>query len=158
MAVVQLAFDAAPDEKANAIMALCASDNRIPAALTETSVPALVAILNETDVLLCGDTLALHIATAINLPTVAVFGPTSSAEIHDFDGLIAKTWASHLDCLVCYGDCAKQNNCMSLLEVEHLVDLTKAQLSRSRAKIPGAPFSNSTKTREFGSGRCPGGC
>ena len=137
---VLLVGGAAEAEKAKAIMALCASDNRVRAALTETSVPALVAILNESDVLLCGDTLALHIATAINLPTVAVFGPTSSAEIQDFDGLIAKTWASHLDCLVCYGDCAKQNNCMSLLEVEHLVDLTKVQLSRSRAKNPGSSF------------------
>jgi ADP-heptose:LPS heptosyltransferase len=117
-------------EKANAILEMCGKHDRLRVALTETSVAEFIAILNETDVLLCGDTLALHIATAIGLPSVAVFGPTSAAEILDFDGLIAKTWTPRLDCLVCYGDCTKQDNCMSLLDMDYLVKMTEAQLSR----------------------------
>jgi ADP-heptose:LPS heptosyltransferase len=92
-----------------------------------------VATLKQTDALLTGDTLALHIAAAIGLPTVAVFGPTSPAEIFDFDGLIAKTWTDRLDCLVCYGDCRKTDNCMSLLDPAALVELTMRQLERARA-------------------------
>jgi hypothetical protein len=34
-----------------------------------------------------------------------------------------------LDCLVCYGDCQKTNNCMSLIEIPLLLDQTIAQLS-----------------------------
>ena len=62
----------------------------VRAALTETSLAQFVAILANVDALLCGDTLALHVATALGLPTVAVFGPTSPAEIFDFNGLITK--------------------------------------------------------------------
>ena len=120
-------------EKAAAIIAMCAPGDRIRAALTEISTVEFVATLMQTDALLTGDTLALHIAAAIGLPTVAVFGPTSPAEIFDFDGLIAKTWTDRLDCLVCYGDCRKTDNCMSLLDPAALVELTMRQLERARA-------------------------
>jgi len=129
---VVLVGGAAEGEKAKAILAQIGPSDSVRAALTEHSVPEFVAILNETDALVCGDTLALHIATAIGLPTVAVFGPTSPAEIADFGGLVAKAWTDRLDCLVCYGDCAKDDNCMSLLDPETLVELTKAQLARGR--------------------------
>lgn len=131
---VLLVGGAAETEKVQAILAQMDGCDRVKAALTEHSVPEFVAVLNEADVLVCGDTLALHIATAIGLPAVAVFGPTSPAEIADFDGLIAKTWTDRLDCLVCYGDCAKENNCMSLLDPAALVELTRAQLARGRRR------------------------
>jgi len=108
--------------------------DRIATALTETSVPEFVATLMEVDALLCGDTLALHVAAGIGLPTVAVFGPINAAEIFPFGGLIAKTWTRQLDCLVCYGDCRKQGNCMSLLDLTELVDLTVAQLQPAPAR------------------------
>jgi len=129
---VILVGGAAEAEKAREILARFDASDPVKVALTERSVPQFVALLNETDVLLCGDTLALHIATAIGLPAVAVFGPTSAAEIADFDGLVAKAWTNRLDCLVCYGDCAKGDNCMSLLDPAALVDLTQAQLARGR--------------------------
>jgi ADP-heptose:LPS heptosyltransferase len=118
-------------EKAAAIVAMCRPGDRIRAALTETSTIEFVATLMAVDALLSGDTLALHIASAIGLPTVGVFGPTSPAEIFDFDGLIAKTWTDRLDCLVCYGDCRKTDNCMSLLGPAALVELTLRQLDRA---------------------------
>jgi heptosyltransferase-1 len=120
-------------DKVAAILAMCGPDDRIRAALTENSIPEFVAILANVDALLCGDTLALHIAAALGLPTVAVFGPTSPAEIFDFNGLIAKIWTSRLDCLICYGDCQKRDNCMSLLDLPELVNLTIGQLARSLA-------------------------
>jgi ADP-heptose:LPS heptosyltransferase len=120
-------------EKAAAIAAMCGPGDRIRAALTERSAAEFAATLMQVDALLTGDTLALHIASAIGLPTVAVFGPTSPAEIHDFDGLIAKTWTDRLDCLVCYGDCRKTDNCMSLLDPAALVELTMRQLQRAAA-------------------------
>jgi ADP-heptose:LPS heptosyltransferase len=132
---VLLVGGSAEVEKANAIMALDTTGGRIKAALTSSSIHQFVALLDQVDVLLCGDTLALHIATSIGLPTVAVFGPTSAPEIEDFGGLILKTWTTHLDCLACYGDCDKRNNCMSLLDLEYLVCLTEKQLSRRRREL-----------------------
>jgi ADP-heptose:LPS heptosyltransferase len=125
---IMLVGGASEADKAKAILALCGTDSHIQPVLTPSSIPHFVAVLKQAQTLLCGDTLALHIATAIGLPTVAVFGPTSSAEIADFNGLVAKTWVSQLDCLVCYGDCDKPANCMSLLDVEYLADLTLGRL------------------------------
>ena len=126
---VLLVGGAAEAEKTAAILARC-GDVRVRAVLTPDSIPEFVAVLQCADVLFCGDTLALHIATAVGLPAVAVFGPTSQAEIADFDGLIRKTSTGALDCLGCYGDCDKAVNCMTALDVGALVTLTEAQLAR----------------------------
>lgn len=128
---VMLVGGEAETNKADAIRATFADDTRIQLALTPASVPDFIAILLQANVLLCGDTLALHIASAIGLPAVAVFGPTSFSEIADFDGLIAKIATPLLDCLGCYGDCRKEANCMTLLDVDHLVDVTFQQLNLS---------------------------
>lgn len=80
------------------------------------------AIIQQCQVLLCGDTLAMHIASALDVPTVAVFGPTSFNEIYDYDGLIEKIRTDQLDCLCCYSDCDKARNCMSLISVDFLAE------------------------------------
>ena len=126
--------------KSAAIIAMCQPGDRIKAMLTGQSVPEFVATLMHMHVLICGDTLALHVATALGLPSVVMFGPTSAAEIHDFDGLIRKTWTTDLDCLVCYGDCNKPRNCMSLLDLEDISRLVLRQLERDdRANMLPCP-------------------
>ena len=135
---VLLVGGAAEREKAALVAAAYSDDAHVQAALTDSSIAEFVAILMQVDALLCGDTLALHIATAVNLPTVAIFGPTSIAEIPEFDGLIVKTATRELDCLGCYGDCSKPKHCMSLLELDTLVGLIGRQLSRqARPLIAG---------------------
>jgi ADP-heptose:LPS heptosyltransferase len=117
-AAVVLVGGAAEREKTETVLSKVRS--RAHAMLTPDSIVDFVATLMQMNVLLCGDTLALHIATAIKLPVVAVFGPTSMAEIADFGGLVEKVASPALDCLGCYGDCAKVANCMSLLDVTAL--------------------------------------
>jgi ADP-heptose:LPS heptosyltransferase len=130
-AEVMLLGGAAEGRRAEEVMALVGADPRIRPVLTAVSIPDFVATMAQADALLCGDTLALHVATAVGVPTVAVFGPTSQAEIDNFGGLVAKAWTDALDCLCCYGDCDKTRNCMTLLEPARLVDLVAAQLRRA---------------------------
>lgn len=69
------------------------------------------------DVLVTGDTLALHVATALKVPAVCIFGPTSNAEIEDY-GLVKKVYPD-LDCLVCYKNkCDFKPNCMELVTTD----------------------------------------
>ena len=124
---VLLVGGAAERAKAAAVCAEC-DPARVVAALTPAAVGAFIAMLMQADVLLCGDTLALHVASAIGLPTVAIFGPTSHAEIADFDGLIEKVFTPALDCLGCYGDCDKAETCMSLLDPADLAARVLARL------------------------------
>jgi ADP-heptose:LPS heptosyltransferase len=130
-AEVMLVGGAAEAQKLLEVQALCGEDAAIVPVLTSASIPDFVAVLMQADALLCGDTLALHVATAIGLPTVAVFGPTSQAEIADFDGLVAKTWTDRLDCLCCYGDCTKTAHCMALLDPVRLAGMVAAQIGRA---------------------------
>lgn len=129
---IMLVGGEAEAEKTAAIRSRFNGSERVREALTKTSLAEFVAVLNEADVLLCGDTLALHIASAVGLPTVAVFGPTSSAEIFDFGGLISKVWTPELDCLVCYGDCRRERNCMTLLDSRQLADMILARLDAGK--------------------------
>ncbi|MEZ5989789.1 MAG: glycosyltransferase family 9 protein [Planctomycetota bacterium] len=75
------------------------------------------ARLGLCDVLVTGDTMALHMATALRVPVVALFGPTSSAEIELYgDG--AKVFDETLDCLVCYSTCDRSPSCMDRIDVD----------------------------------------
>ena len=89
------------------------------------------AIVGRCNALLCGDTLALHIAAALDVPTVAVFGPTSFSEIYDYSGLIEKVRTDELDCLCCYGDCDKEKHCMAVLSADLLTEKVFRQINKN---------------------------
>lgn len=73
---------------------------------------ALVELCN---VVLTGDTLAMHIATALGKQVVALFGPTSSAEI-DLFARGEKITSTEMTCLVCYlNKCDLDPNCMNTI-------------------------------------------
>ncbi len=72
------------------------------------------------DVLVTGDTLALHLGVAAGIPVVALFGPTSSAEI-DLFGRGSKIVPEGLDCLCCYRTrCDRKPSCMDLITVDRV--------------------------------------
>jgi heptosyltransferase-2 len=75
------------------------------------------ALMDLPDIILTGDTLALHTATALKKKIICYFGPTSSAEIEDY-GRIKKIYPK-MDCLVCYKpECDFNPNCMDLISAE----------------------------------------
>lgn len=79
------------------------------------------ALIRLCNALVSGDTLAMHLAVAVNTPCVALCGPTNAQEIDDYNGLVTKIRCPELDCLSCYGDCQKEMNCMSLLDLDCIV-------------------------------------
>ncbi|MCX8057637.1 MAG: glycosyltransferase family 9 protein, partial [Ignavibacteria bacterium] len=84
---------------------------------TNNTLRKFFALLNLCDLLVTGDTLAMHAATALRKKIIALFGPTSANEIETY-GLITKI-QSDLDCLVCYKmDCDFDPNCMNSIKPE----------------------------------------
>jgi ADP-heptose:LPS heptosyltransferase len=80
------------------------------------------------DVLVCGDTLALHIGTALQKQIVALFGPTSVAEI-DLFGRGVKV-AGKVPCLGCYlPDCNVRPTCMDTITVDEVEAAVSLSLS-----------------------------
>ncbi len=85
----------------------------------------LASYINLVDVLITGDTLALHIATALKKNVVCIFGPTSYAEIEDY-GLITKVYPD-LECLSCYKNkCDFVPNCMELVTTKMVLNSVKS--------------------------------
>ncbi len=84
---------------------------------TENSLREFFALMSLCNILVTGDTLAMHTATALGKKIIALFGPTSANEIESY-GLITKI-QSDLDCLVCYKmDCDYDPNCMNSIRPE----------------------------------------
>jgi ADP-heptose:LPS heptosyltransferase len=86
------------------------------------------ALISQCHTLLCGDTLALHLACALKIPSVALFGPTSLAEIFSYSGLVEKLSAESLPCLCCYSNCALEQDCMTGISTQRIVGAMVKQL------------------------------
>ena len=120
---------AAEKEKIDAILALLDRDARVVSAGTDNSMLEFAALIERCAVLVTGDTLALHLATAFSVPTIAVFGPTSLPEIYDYGGSVARI-SSDLECLGCYADCRRTVHCMNSIPDTAILDRVKLFLTK----------------------------
>jgi len=90
------------------------------------------------DAIVCGDTLALHIASAVGVPAAALFGPTCPAEINMFSG--GAKVVSRVECAPCYNKlCNLKPNCMDAISGE---EVARAAAEALRVDIPGGPRYN----------------
>ena len=112
----------------------------------DQSLLEFAAIVESCSLLICGDTLSLHLATALNTPCVALFGPTSEAEIYSYGGLVAKISSSEMDCLCCYSDCDKRRDCMNSIAHNEIIESAALQLDR--VNPPSRPTAESRAPSE----------
>jgi ADP-heptose:LPS heptosyltransferase len=85
------------------------------------------ALIGICDVLVTGDSLALHLALALQKRIVALFGPTSHTEIDLYDS--GQKLFADMDCLCCYlPDCDKKPKCMDNLSIETVYRAVAEQL------------------------------
>lgn len=92
---------------------------------TNNSLRQFFSLVDLVDILITGDTLALHVATGLKKKVICLFGPTSSAEIEDY-GRIVKILPD-MDCLVCYKqDCDFVPNCMDKITSEMVLEKIKS--------------------------------
>ena len=94
------------------------------------------ALVRHCDVVITGDTLAMHIALALERRTVILFGPTSAPEIETY-GLGEKI-VPDMTCLSCYKtSCDFVPNCMDLISVEMVQHGVERQLRAAREASEG---------------------
>jgi|GEM_PF-115381 len=78
------------------------------------------AIVSRCQVLVTGDTLALHVALAADVPCVVLFGPTCAQEIDLFG--CGEKLVTRLSCAPCYRrQCNKSPNCMDDIDVDRVL-------------------------------------
>lgn len=93
------------------------------------SLPRFAAFINLCDVVVTGDTLALHMALGLKRRVVALFGPTSPHEIEMY-GLGTKITAD-IECLGCYQEtCGQTPNCMEGIAVDTVFEHVCSELGR----------------------------
>jgi ADP-heptose:LPS heptosyltransferase len=94
--------------------------------------------LSHADVVVTGDTLAMHMSLALGRRTVVLFGPTSAAEIELY-GLGEKV-VPKMECLTCYKtSCDFVPNCMDLISTDMVERAVVRQLTIARtASSPSA--------------------
>ncbi len=99
------------------------------------SVPQFVAIVDQCDAVVTGDTLALHLAVARSVPVVALFGPTCEQEI-DLFGRGRKV-LTPLDCAPCYRrSCPRTPSCMDAIAPSDVADTLDRVLSECGVREP----------------------
>lgn len=87
------------------------------------------ALIGLCDVLVTGDTMALHLASALEKRVVALFGPTSEAEIELY-GSGTKLSPKNMPCLGCYlSDCDVRPSCMERITVDEVMDALAAEVA-----------------------------
>jgi heptosyltransferase-2 len=75
---------AGTDRERNLMLAREFRDDRLRVANTDDSLLRLAAVVRELDYMISSDSLAMHLAIAQRIPTVAFFAPTSGIEIDHF--------------------------------------------------------------------------
>jgi heptosyltransferase-2 len=77
------------------------------------------AVVAQLDALVTGDTMALHIAVALGVPVVAIFGPTVPQEIDLYDR--GAKVVSDIVCAPCYRRaCDLEPNCMDAVSTDEV--------------------------------------
>lgn len=79
------------------------------------------------DLVVTGDTIALHLAIALKKPVVALFGPTCAQEI-DLYGR-GTTIVTPASCAPCYrNSCARHPSCMEMISVDEVFQAVRGNL------------------------------
>jgi heptosyltransferase-2 len=117
----------------------CRARMRHPSVLAPaTDWQGLGALLSRCSLLVGNDSGPKHVAVALGVPTVTVYGPTNPATWHPPDGPHAALFAEGLDCLFCNANrCPlpgeRHMRCMRDLPVERVVRAARALLESGGA-------------------------
>ena len=100
----------------------------------DNSLRHFAGLIGHCDVILSGDSLAMHIALAMNRRVVVLFGPTSHAEIELFGK--GEKIVPDLDCLSCYRtSCDVRPNCMESISVPSVYEAISRQFGAAGKKF-----------------------
>jgi len=119
-----------PEEKETNRRILSQAKGNVVDTGCSNSTREFAALLNLCDVVVTGDSLAMHIALALGRRVVVLFGPTSAAEIDVYDR--GQKVMAEMDCLCCYRQsCDRSPNCMESLSVDTVFHAVEEETRRA---------------------------
>ncbi len=94
------------------------SGERAISAVGETSLNELIEIMRTAEVVITNDSGPMHIAAALNVPVIAIFGPTSPTKTGPY-GKGHVVLQSHAECVPCFKRACRDNiRCMKEITPE----------------------------------------
>lgn len=114
----------------------------------EISLKELGALIGLSELLICVDSLPLHMASALKKEVVAIFGPTSDVTWGPWRNPKARVVAQNFSCRPCYQDgCggSKYSDCLHTLPVAQVLRAVDSLESKVLAKIGAAGCRMSEK-------------
>jgi ADP-heptose:LPS heptosyltransferase len=117
-------------EKVEVVLRAAADVSQLVYVSTDEGGVWLAAAIALADVIVCGDSL-VHLSSVLGVSAVALFGPTSAAEVPSCGGLVAKLSAA-LTWLACYSDCDRPVNCMTEIDPMEVARLVERQVTMWR--------------------------
>jgi 3-deoxy-D-manno-octulosonic-acid transferase/heptosyltransferase-1 len=100
----------------------------VPIIACPTSVTQLVELTRRCRLFVAGDTGPLHLAAALGVPTVALYGPSDPARNGPY-GSIHETIYHRLECSGCYKRQCNKLDCMQKIKVEEVLSATERLLN-----------------------------
>jgi heptosyltransferase-2 len=114
-------------ELANAVRSLMRSPSIFLAG--ETSLEEFMGVLDPLALLLTNDSGPMHLASALGVPTVAIFGPTDERETGPM-GKQARIVRKHVECSPCLlRVCPTDHRCMRRIEVDEVYEAAVSSLA-----------------------------
>jgi heptosyltransferase-2 len=106
----------------------------------ETSLDVLLGVIDSLALLVTNDSGPMHLASALEIPTVAVFGPTDERETGPI-GRDARVVRRSVDCSPCLlKECSTDHRCMRRVEVDDVYE-EAVKLLDGKVKKPSAEAS-----------------
>lgn len=105
---------------------------------TDNDLGTFVGLIERCDVVVSGDTLAMHLALALGRRSVAIFGPTCPQEIEMFG--LGERIVTPIGCAPCYlRFCDRQPNCQDLIDSATVLAAVLRQVEQTGQRRPVDP-------------------
>jgi lipopolysaccharide heptosyltransferase I len=94
-----------------------ASNDRALSLAGKTDIPGLIHLIRGCSFMVCNDTGPMHIAAALRVPVIALFGPANPARTGPY-GQLHRVVCSDIPCAPCYKRECKKPFCMEAISVD----------------------------------------
>ena len=96
----------------------------------KTSLREMMSIISLSSLVVCNDSGALHVASALEIPVIGIYGPTPVEKTKPWYGKV-RTIYRKVDCSPCeYRECPRDHRCMKSINIEDVLELVRELLKQ----------------------------